>query len=615
MIVESRPMLNLGRKNTGPNPFLDDATSPEDLEWLEEYGDKATAEILAVGRQLDGITSDMLLRLAGVRVGENHSLNSRLEGVRKLFREKSRGKQSEPLSVDAVCEDAMEKQTSPLAGMDWLMALTADLIRLEVVDVHGCSRGLTVGVEKFLSTGMDGLGIRISYANPTPANKSGTQSPLSLSSRSLNDGSGSDKAGSTTSSGPACCALPVARDPTVAGDAPLVTFLPWTSRAKHERVVSVLCETKCVGQGREWQAANPRHIARRQLQHLHSAGFLLRSSFQPTFVVMDGKQWPRRLVAEEVTQLSEELAASGIPCDELVVSREDNDRSSDDVTVHAVLREQRGLDAADAAFRLRNGVREFFTLQDDRRAATFMTQPFADQPASFMHFQHSIAALDASSSPANTGRDKPRTSEAAASSPVAAAVDSISSDERHWLAGLQRHAPALAALGAPTVNCYQKVVLTGSKTRCLTTLCPVTESDTPTVTIGTRSAADSDDCAACFENRHCRAPANPYLILAATVASGLDGLSRQLEPAEGEAAGCALMGAPTNLAEALESLEADDVISGALGPALMAWFREVKDTELCLLGDETGSSSSTPLTAASTDSALAVQRQVYTNFM
>jgi hypothetical protein len=78
MIVESRPMLNLGRKNTGPNPFLDDATSPEDLEWLEEYGDKATAEILAVGRQLDGITSDMLLRLAGVRVGENHSLNSRL---------------------------------------------------------------------------------------------------------------------------------------------------------------------------------------------------------------------------------------------------------------------------------------------------------------------------------------------------------------------------------------------------------------------------------------------------------------------------------------------------------------------------------------------------------
>jgi len=98
-------MLNLGRKNTGPNPFLDDATSPEDLEWLEEYGDKATAEILAVGRQLDGITSDMLLRLAGVRVGENHSLNSRLEGVRKLFREKSRGKQSEVRRQASISND------------------------------------------------------------------------------------------------------------------------------------------------------------------------------------------------------------------------------------------------------------------------------------------------------------------------------------------------------------------------------------------------------------------------------------------------------------------------------------------------------------------------------
>jgi len=66
--------------------------------------------------------------------------------------------------------------------------------------------------------------------------------------------------------------------------------------------------------------------------------------------------------------------------------------------------------------------------------------------------------------------------------------------------------------------------------------------------------------------------ANPYIVMAATVAAGIDGLVNRLElPAENE-----LEKLPSSLEEALAALEADKVLTEALGEEFIRWFLTLK---------------------------------------
>ena len=93
-----------------------------------------------------------------------------------------------------------------------------------------------------------------------------------------------------------------------------------------------------------------------------------------------------------------------------------------------------------------------------------------------------------------------------------------------------------------------------------------------------------------FEWRVPDASANPYLATAALIAAGLDGIDRQLDPgpdctddlfavalAEIRARGIALL--PQSLDQALDALEADAVVCGALGPVLTGEFLRLKRDE------------------------------------
>jgi len=70
--------------------------------------------------------------------------------------------------------------------------------------------------------------------------------------------------------------------------------------------------------------------------------------------------------------------------------------------------------------------------------------------------------------------------------------------------------------------------------------------------------------------------ANPYLVLAATVAAGLDGIVRQLPcPTERmEAAQSTPL--VSSLNEALRALQHDSVIKDALGEEFIRWFVQCK---------------------------------------
>jgi len=93
-----------------------------------------------------------------------------------------------------------------------------------------------------------------------------------------------------------------------------------------------------------------------------------------------------------------------------------------------------------------------------------------------------------------------------------------------------------------------------------------------------------------FEWRLPDASANPYLATAALVAAGLDGIERGLDPgpactedlfqlslAQVRERGIALL--PQGLAEAVDALEADAVVRGALGETLAAEFIRLKRAE------------------------------------
>ena len=79
-----------------------------------------------------------------------------------------------------------------------------------------------------------------------------------------------------------------------------------------------------------------------------------------------------------------------------------------------------------------------------------------------------------------------------------------------------------------------------------------------------------------IENRLPSSAANPYVVMAATVAAGIDGLVNRLErPNETEEA------LPSSLEEALAALETDKVMLEALGEEFIRWFvSEKREVEI-----------------------------------
>jgi glutamine synthetase len=151
------------------------------------------------------------------------------------------------------------------------------------------------------------------------------------------------------------------------------------------------------------------------------------------------------------------------------------------------------------------------------------------------------------------------------------------------VAGVLAHAPALCALAAPTVNSYKR--LTVGESLSGTTWAPAYVAHGPnnrTALVRTLPGR--------FEWRVPDASANPYLATAALIAAGLDGIDRALDPgpactadlfswplAQLREQGIGLL--PQSLNEALDALQADAVVCGALGSTLTAEFLRIKRIE------------------------------------
>ena len=211
------------------------------------------------------------------------------------------------------------------------------------------------------------------------------------------------------------------------------------------------------------------------------------------------------------------------------------------------------LGLADEVFLFKRTVREAALRHD--MFATFMAKPIAGEPGSAMHIHQSV--IDQ-----KTGRN------------LFSNEDGSPSQEFFWfIGGLQRYIPAAMALFAPYVNSYRRLARF--------TAAPINiQWGTDNRTVGIRSPLASAQ-ARRIENRVIGADANPYVALAATMACGYIGITKQIEPSA-ECKGDAYLGdfaLPRSLGEALHLLRNEPDLHEVLGASFITVYTEVKEIE------------------------------------
>jgi glutamine synthetase len=252
-----------------------------------------------------------------------------------------------------------------------------------------------------------------------------------------------------------------------------------------------------------------------------------------------------------VRTLSEQLSAMGLGA---FAANHEYMNSQYEINLH----HSEAVDAADRAFRLKAAVKDVAAMHG--LVATFMGKPFNDQGGSGLHLHVSLDR-DGANAFADPGDD-----------------DGISTAMRHFLAGVMRHAPALMAFLNPTINAYRRIV--------------------PDSLAPTHANWGWDNRSACvripperargtrIELRVGDGSANPYLAIAVLLLAGLDGLRNELDPPSPVAGDAYRAGPeggaplPESLGEALDALEADDLLMGAVGEEITAPFLAMKRFEL-----------------------------------
>ena len=158
------------------------------------------------------------------------------------------------------------------------------------------------------------------------------------------------------------------------------------------------------------------------------------------------------------------------------------------------------------------------------------------------------------------------------------------SDTAHsFLAGILDHAPAITAVTNPTVNSYKRLV-PGYEAPVY-----IAWSDRNRSAL-IRKPAARIPAASRIEARFPDPSCNPYLALAALINAGIDGIERDLDAPdpvreniydfdEQKRQEYGIDVLPTNLGEAIEALENDEVILEGLGPHVGPKFVEAKNEE------------------------------------
>jgi len=304
---------------------------------------------------------------------------------------------------------------------------------------------------------------------------------------------------------------------------------------------------------------SPRQILRRQIARAAERGFDVQSAtelefflFKESYEEADAKGWkgltPHTSTIEDYQLLQTsreeyilkrirlEMCAAEIPVE---FSKGEAGRGQHEVNVTYA----GALETADRHLVFKNGIKEIAA--QEGRAATFMAKWTMDDVGSSCHVHNSLWDI--------------ATGEPAMADP--AHPDELSTVGKQFLAGQLHAARQLAWCAAPTLNSYRRYV---------------PGSWAPTAVVW---GEDNRTCGfrvvghGAGRRVECRVPgadANPYLVIAASIAAGLYGIDHQLELGEPyptnayEATDVPRI--PSTLVEAITELKNSEVAAEAFGP-------------------------------------------------
>lgn len=338
-------------------------------------------------------------------------------------------------------------------------------------------------------------------------------------------------------------------------------IVPW---ARH--TARMICDTYW-DDGRPLGAA-PRHVFRRVLERCRGLGYEPLIGIEPEFYLLDRET---RAPLFDGYHIFNTVRNTWVPAIERIV--EETRRFGIDIITanceyagsqwEIVFGPSSGMAGPDTAFSFKNAAKEL--AHQEGLIATFMSKPFADSAGCGAHNHIGLLEREAGTNAmADDGH-----------------AWGLSKVGRSFVAGQLRHARAIYALLAPTVNCLKR--------RRTHTFSPTNVSWGPEdrsafVRIKGGSAGSRH-----VENRAPTGLSNPYLACAGLLGAGLLGIADELElepparaPAEEDGSKPPL---PVTVHESLEELERDTRIVELLGGEFVAAYTAMRRYELQRFAD------------------------------
>jgi glutamine synthetase len=331
--------------------------------------------------------------------------------------------------------------------------------------------------------------------------------------------------------------------------------VPWA-----EATARFICDSQFVGG--EPLRALPRYVFRRQLERCREMGFEPVLGFEPEFYVLNPDGTPlfsgyqifnpvRNTYHPMITELVDHMNAFGI---EIITANCEYAGSQWEIN----FRPGAGMAGPDNAFSFKNATKQIAYAHGLN--ATFMSKPFADGAGSGCHAHVSLTGVDSGENVFGDDSDPQGMTDLC----------------RRFMAGQLRHARGMYTLLAPTVNCLKR--------RRTHTFSPTNISWGPEDRTAFLRIKGGSSASRHIENRAPTALSNPYLVGAAMLAAGLNGIEEELElgpaaatPAEEDPSQEQL---PTSMREALDGLESDAKLCEALGQDFVTAYTTMRRYEL-----------------------------------
>ena len=344
--------------------------------------------------------------------------------------------------------------------------------------------------------------------------------------------------------------------------------IPWAGQTRDpeiqkNRIGLVLCESVWPGTMLP-QAECPRYLARQQIERLGNLEYKIRAGVELEFMLYNTST--NKLVEEEpgnflrsdtwdqledvFIEINQALCQMGIYAE---ASHVEYLPSQFEIS----LRPELGIKSADDAFVAKDAIRQIFHRRRQPIQPIFMAYCCKNPFGNAFHFNVSLEDEHGKKTFYDELDDQ-----------------RLSSLSRNFLAGLIAHAPVMTAVLCPTLNCYRR----------LNQSSVANKADWG---IGNRHTAyrciNTDPKSTRIEARVPSGSANPYLVTAAIIAAGIDGIERKLEcPAAVDPGAHEL---PATLEKAVALLEMDTCFTKSLGSEFVKWFLQSKKKEMSVFDD------------------------------